>query len=185
MAATELSKSMNEFLTKLQDDLKEAMNTMMCTKCEGKHKCVLLTLSSQSCPFVQASDLCYMLLHFYVHLSMVFSTGALRWTVSLARPDSVLNVINGTVPRRETCGLNLVCWDCASRTSPSWMAKSLTLLVTHWHPHCRTCMMFICCMQVFRSLRRMSLCSHRVGRLSAYKHLSRHTSRAISYLFRL
>ncbi|XP_016102327.1 dnaJ homolog subfamily C member 14-like [Sinocyclocheilus grahami] len=38
MAATELSKSMNEFLTKLQDDLKEAINTMMCTKCEGKHK---------------------------------------------------------------------------------------------------------------------------------------------------
>ncbi|XP_010745206.2 dnaJ homolog subfamily C member 14 [Larimichthys crocea] len=38
MAATELSKSMNEFLSKLQDDLKEAMNTMMCTKCEGKHK---------------------------------------------------------------------------------------------------------------------------------------------------
>lgn len=38
MAATELSKSMNEFFTKLQDDLKEAMNTMMCTKCEGKHK---------------------------------------------------------------------------------------------------------------------------------------------------
>ncbi|KAJ0068601.1 hypothetical protein NL108_009714, partial [Boleophthalmus pectinirostris] len=38
MAASELSKSMNEFLTRLQDDLKEAMNTMMCTKCEGKHK---------------------------------------------------------------------------------------------------------------------------------------------------
>ncbi|CAB1315188.1 unnamed protein product [Coregonus sp. 'balchen'] len=38
MAQTELSKSMNEFLTKLQDDLKEAMNTMMCTKCEGKHR---------------------------------------------------------------------------------------------------------------------------------------------------
>ncbi|TRY97782.1 hypothetical protein DNTS_008279 [Danionella cerebrum] len=38
MAATELSKSMNEFLSKLQDDLKEAMNTMMCTKCEGKHR---------------------------------------------------------------------------------------------------------------------------------------------------
>ncbi|XP_072308649.1 dnaJ homolog subfamily C member 14 [Eucyclogobius newberryi] len=38
MAASELSKSMNDFLTKLQDDLKEAMNTMMCTKCEGKHK---------------------------------------------------------------------------------------------------------------------------------------------------
>lgn len=41
MAATELSKSMNEFLSKLQDDLKEAMNTMMCTKCEGKHKYVI------------------------------------------------------------------------------------------------------------------------------------------------
>ncbi|XP_068599033.1 dnaJ homolog subfamily C member 14 [Brachionichthys hirsutus] len=38
MAATELSKSMNELLTKLQDNLKEAMNTMMCTKCEGKHR---------------------------------------------------------------------------------------------------------------------------------------------------
>lgn len=42
MAASELSKSMNEFLTKLQDDLKEAMNTMMCTKCEGKHKYAIL-----------------------------------------------------------------------------------------------------------------------------------------------
>nr|XP_006629390.1 PREDICTED: dnaJ homolog subfamily C member 14 [Lepisosteus oculatus]XP_015199808.1 PREDICTED: dnaJ homolog subfamily C member 14 [Lepisosteus oculatus] len=38
MAETELTKSMNEFLTKLHDDLKEAMNTMMCSKCEGKHK---------------------------------------------------------------------------------------------------------------------------------------------------
>ncbi|XP_060108352.1 dnaJ homolog subfamily C member 14 [Heteronotia binoei] len=38
MAETELSKSMNEFLSKLQDDLKEAMNTMMCNKCQGKHK---------------------------------------------------------------------------------------------------------------------------------------------------
>ncbi|XP_023688121.2 dnaJ homolog subfamily C member 14 [Paramormyrops kingsleyae] len=38
MAESELSRSMNEFLTKLQDDLKEAMNTMMCTKCEGKHR---------------------------------------------------------------------------------------------------------------------------------------------------
>ncbi|XP_053154612.1 dnaJ homolog subfamily C member 14 [Hemicordylus capensis] len=37
MAQTEL-KSMNEFLSKLQDDLKEAMNTMMCNKCQGKHK---------------------------------------------------------------------------------------------------------------------------------------------------
>lgn len=52
MAATELSKSMNEFLTKLQDDLKEAMNTMMCTKCEGKHKYVAPhpTAASVSCP---------------------------------------------------------------------------------------------------------------------------------------
>ena len=53
MAATELSKSMNEFLTKLQDDLKEAMNTMMCTKCEGKHKyvppSVHLTYPSKHC----------------------------------------------------------------------------------------------------------------------------------------
>lgn len=48
MAATELSKSMNEFLTKLQDDLKEAMNTMMCTKCEGKHKYVA-TLKISRC----------------------------------------------------------------------------------------------------------------------------------------
>lgn len=38
MAESELSKSMNEFLTKLQDDLKDAMNTMMCNKCQGKHK---------------------------------------------------------------------------------------------------------------------------------------------------
>ncbi|KAF7238225.1 hypothetical protein EYD10_15101 [Varanus komodoensis] len=38
MAETELTKSMNEFLSKLQDDLKEAMNTMMCNKCQGKHK---------------------------------------------------------------------------------------------------------------------------------------------------
>lgn len=38
MAESELSQSMNEFLTKLQDDLKEAMNTMMCSRCQGKHK---------------------------------------------------------------------------------------------------------------------------------------------------
>ncbi|XP_068080358.2 dnaJ homolog subfamily C member 14 isoform X1 [Danio rerio] len=88
MAATELSKSMNEFLTKLQDDLKEAMNTMMCTKCEG----------------------------------------ALRWTESPARLDSVLNVINGTVPRRETCGPSPACWDCALHSSHSWTEKSLTSL---------------------------------------------------------
>ncbi|XP_063149596.1 dnaJ homolog subfamily C member 14 [Candoia aspera] len=38
MAETELTKSMNEFLSKLQDDLKEVMNTMKCNKCQGKHK---------------------------------------------------------------------------------------------------------------------------------------------------
>ncbi|XP_028653876.1 dnaJ homolog subfamily C member 14 isoform X1 [Erpetoichthys calabaricus] len=38
MAESEITKSMNEFLAKLQDDLREAMNTMMCSKCEGKHK---------------------------------------------------------------------------------------------------------------------------------------------------
>ncbi|KAH0629278.1 hypothetical protein JD844_011217 [Phrynosoma platyrhinos] len=37
MAETELTKSVNEFLSKLHDDLKEAMNTMMCNKCQGKH----------------------------------------------------------------------------------------------------------------------------------------------------
>ncbi|XP_067170084.1 dnaJ homolog subfamily C member 14 [Apteryx mantelli] len=38
MAESELTRSMSEFLTRLQDDLKEAMNTMMCSKCQGKHK---------------------------------------------------------------------------------------------------------------------------------------------------
>ncbi|XP_069509812.1 dnaJ homolog subfamily C member 14 [Ambystoma mexicanum] len=38
MSESELAKSMNELLSKLQDDLKEAMNTMMCSKCQGKHK---------------------------------------------------------------------------------------------------------------------------------------------------
>ncbi|XP_069762480.1 dnaJ homolog subfamily C member 14 [Narcine bancroftii] len=37
-AESELHRSMNEFLTKLQEDLKEAMNIMLCSKCEGKHK---------------------------------------------------------------------------------------------------------------------------------------------------
>ena len=59
MAATELSKSMNEFLTKLQDDLKEAMNTMMCTKCEGKHKCVHKALSHAEPLFTQAHCLTF------------------------------------------------------------------------------------------------------------------------------
>jgi DnaJ family protein C protein 14 len=31
MAENELSQSLNEFLSKLQDDLKEATNTMMCS----------------------------------------------------------------------------------------------------------------------------------------------------------
>ncbi|XP_064354606.1 dnaJ homolog subfamily C member 14 isoform X2 [Dromaius novaehollandiae] len=38
MAESELTRSVSEFLTRLQDDLKEAMNTMMCSKCQGKHK---------------------------------------------------------------------------------------------------------------------------------------------------
>ncbi|KAL7989745.1 hypothetical protein Chor_012411 [Crotalus horridus] len=38
MAETELTKSMNDFLSKLQDDLKEVMNTMKCNKCQGKHR---------------------------------------------------------------------------------------------------------------------------------------------------
>ncbi|XP_007953277.1 dnaJ homolog subfamily C member 14 [Orycteropus afer afer] len=38
MAENELSRSVNEFLSKLQDDLKEAMNTMMCSQCQGKHR---------------------------------------------------------------------------------------------------------------------------------------------------
>uniref|UniRef100_A0A8C0BC28 Cleavage inducing molecular chaperone Jiv domain-containing protein n=1 Tax=Buteo japonicus TaxID=224669 RepID=A0A8C0BC28_9AVES len=38
MAESELTRSMSEFLSRLQDDLKEAMNTMMCSKCQGKHK---------------------------------------------------------------------------------------------------------------------------------------------------
>ncbi len=74
MAATELSKSMNDFLSKLQDDLKEAMNTMMCTKCEGKHKCVLqiiVSVLSFHTDLVLHSMLC-----FHVHLSMASSAGA-------------------------------------------------------------------------------------------------------------
>ncbi|OXB51013.1 hypothetical protein ASZ78_016915, partial [Callipepla squamata] len=35
MAESELSRSVSEFLSRLQDDLKEAMNTMMCSKCQG------------------------------------------------------------------------------------------------------------------------------------------------------
>ncbi|NXW52502.1 DJC14 protein, partial [Nyctiprogne leucopyga] len=38
MAQSELSRSVSEFLSRLQDDLREAMNTMMCSKCQGKHK---------------------------------------------------------------------------------------------------------------------------------------------------
>ncbi|EHB17677.1 Protein transport protein Sec23A [Heterocephalus glaber] len=38
MAANELSWSVNELLSKLHDDLKEAMNTMMYSRCQGKHR---------------------------------------------------------------------------------------------------------------------------------------------------
>uniref|UniRef100_A0A8V0X5K4 Cleavage inducing molecular chaperone Jiv domain-containing protein n=1 Tax=Gallus gallus TaxID=9031 RepID=A0A8V0X5K4_CHICK len=38
MSESELSRSVNEFLSQLHDDLKEAMNTTMCSKCQGKHR---------------------------------------------------------------------------------------------------------------------------------------------------
>ncbi|NXS53515.1 DJC14 protein, partial [Brachypteracias leptosomus] len=38
MAETELTRSVSEFLSRLQEDLREAMNTMMCSKCQGKHR---------------------------------------------------------------------------------------------------------------------------------------------------
>ncbi|NXX81957.1 DJC14 protein, partial [Urocolius indicus] len=38
MAESELTRSVSEFLSRLQDDLREAMNTMMCSRCQGKHK---------------------------------------------------------------------------------------------------------------------------------------------------
>uniref|UniRef100_A0A3P8NQI5 J domain-containing protein n=1 Tax=Astatotilapia calliptera TaxID=8154 RepID=A0A3P8NQI5_ASTCA len=106
MAATELSKSMNEFLTKLQDDLKEAMNTMMCTKCEGKHK-----LSAQVC------FICFLCVY----------EGASRWIVNPLRPGSVLNAIVAIAPRKGTCGLNRACWAYASHTLPVWMARCMIL----------------------------------------------------------
>ncbi|XP_065510501.1 dnaJ homolog subfamily C member 14 isoform X2 [Caloenas nicobarica] len=38
LAEQELSRSVGAFLSRLQDDLRDAMNTMMCSKCQGKHK---------------------------------------------------------------------------------------------------------------------------------------------------
>ncbi|NWH67304.1 DJC14 protein, partial [Geococcyx californianus] len=38
VAESELSRSMGAFLSRLQDDLREAMNTMGCSKCQGKHR---------------------------------------------------------------------------------------------------------------------------------------------------
>lgn len=38
MSESELSRSVNEFLSQLHDDLKEAMNSTMCSKCQGKHR---------------------------------------------------------------------------------------------------------------------------------------------------
>ncbi|NWR59950.1 DJC14 protein, partial [Bucorvus abyssinicus] len=38
LARTELRRSVGEFLSRLQDDLREAMNTMTCSKCGGKHR---------------------------------------------------------------------------------------------------------------------------------------------------
>ncbi|XP_056653928.1 dnaJ homolog subfamily C member 14 isoform X2 [Monodelphis domestica] len=47
MAESELSRSVNEFLSKLQDELKEAMNTMMCSRCQGKHRRFEMNRESQ------------------------------------------------------------------------------------------------------------------------------------------
>ncbi|XP_065715039.2 LOW QUALITY PROTEIN: dnaJ homolog subfamily C member 14 [Patagioenas fasciata] len=38
LAEQELSRSVGAFLSRLQDNLRDAMNTMMCSKCQGKHK---------------------------------------------------------------------------------------------------------------------------------------------------
>ncbi|KAM8990907.1 dnaJ homolog subfamily C member 14 [Ara ararauna] len=38
MAQHELPRSVGEFLRRLQEELREAMNTMMCSKCQGKHR---------------------------------------------------------------------------------------------------------------------------------------------------
>lgn len=38
MAQHELTRSVGEFLRRLQEELREAMNTMMCSKCQGKHR---------------------------------------------------------------------------------------------------------------------------------------------------
>ncbi|NXD73644.1 DJC14 protein, partial [Eolophus roseicapillus] len=40
MAQQELPRSVGEFLRRLQEELREAMNTMMCSKCQGKHRWV-------------------------------------------------------------------------------------------------------------------------------------------------
>ncbi|NWR82118.1 DJC14 protein, partial [Centropus unirufus] len=37
-AESELSRSMGAFLSRLQAELREAMNTMGCSKCQGKHR---------------------------------------------------------------------------------------------------------------------------------------------------
>lgn len=131
MAASELSKSMNEFLTKLQDDLKEAMNTMMCTKCEGKHKYglkvkkkyytarlgkgmrvksrILTPVLSSARYFLRECSLLFLLILCFCPLGLVGAAGALRWTASLMKRVSVLSVINDTALRRETCGPSPAC----------------------------------------------------------------------------
>ncbi|KAM6307957.1 LOW QUALITY PROTEIN: dnaJ homolog subfamily C member 14 [Podargus strigoides] len=38
MAQSELTRSVGEFLSRLQEDLRDAMNTMMCSRCRGKHR---------------------------------------------------------------------------------------------------------------------------------------------------
>ncbi|NWI63858.1 DJC14 protein, partial [Todus mexicanus] len=38
LAETELRRSVSELLGRLQAELRDAMNTMMCSKCQGKHR---------------------------------------------------------------------------------------------------------------------------------------------------
>ncbi|KAM6039184.1 LOW QUALITY PROTEIN: dnaJ homolog subfamily C member 14 [Chlamydotis macqueenii] len=38
LAESELTRSVGEFLSRLQDDLAQAMNTMLCSKCQGRHR---------------------------------------------------------------------------------------------------------------------------------------------------
>uniref|UniRef100_A0A2K5LD61 Cleavage inducing molecular chaperone Jiv domain-containing protein n=1 Tax=Cercocebus atys TaxID=9531 RepID=A0A2K5LD61_CERAT len=56
MAENELSRSVNEFLSKLQDDLKEAVNTLMCGRCQGKHRRFEVDQEPKSARYYAACD---------------------------------------------------------------------------------------------------------------------------------